>query len=246
MNVSGNHLSRVFEIAPNTTRADERAEHQRRFGLRVILQPISGPVSIYSSGTIPSSAPASGGNSFRWIWRFGIFIGSGPLTLTDSTVSGNHATDGGGIYKLRGQRCPDNSTVSGESCTSRWRGHLQARLAPSLWPTAPSPIHTADWDAKWSGNGGGIFAGGLNLGVTLNKHDRGGQLHRFWQRCQRHLFDCSSSVSVPNNVIGTGGSGVWVKWRQLVGACGCEARSIAEQNGRPHQDPCPAAGPAQP
>ena len=61
----------------------------------------------------------------------GVYIGSGTLTLTNSTVSGNSASDGGGgIYSESGTVTLTHSTVSGNSAA--WGGGIDSQFGTAV------------------------------------------------------------------------------------------------------------------
>jgi CSLREA domain-containing protein len=89
--------------------------------------------------------------------------------IADSTISGNSANDGGGIYNL-GNLALVNSTLSGNEATANGGGLYH--LEPSNTPAGVLWIKNATITANTAiASGGGIYrhgnTGGVNLGNTL-------------------------------------------------------------------------------
>ncbi len=93
-----------------------------------------GGIFNYGSGTLTVSSSTISENDGQGIFN------RGTLTVTNSTISGNSAEDGGGIYVLSGMVTVTNSTISG---------------------------NTAYGEVIVEGRGGGIYSSGAT-GVTLN------------------------------------------------------------------------------
>lgn len=93
----------------------------------------------------------------------GIFNNSIPMTLTNSTVSGNTSSgDGGGIYHYNAALNLVNSTVSGNMANGSGGGVNFFNPSPVNTPTATLNSVTitnnqADNDGNFSGDGGGFF-----------------------------------------------------------------------------------------
>jgi filamentous hemagglutinin family protein len=101
----------------------------------------------------------------------GIFS-NGVVTLTNSTVSGNTATnDGGGIYSFGGMTLT-NSTVSGNTATNSSGGIFGSGGAVTLTNSTVSGNRAFNFD------GGGVYSGGLltltNSTVSGNNSARNG------------------------------------------------------------------------
>ena len=111
---------------------------------------------IYNAGTLRlTNSTVSGNSAFN---GGGIFnFHTGTLTLTNSTVSGNSATDAAGGISNFGTINVSNSTISGNSATVAYSGIYNedtATLKNTIVANSPSP----------GGNcGGGITDGGYNL-----------------------------------------------------------------------------------
>jgi hypothetical protein len=108
LTVSGNHPSRVFEIATSFT--------VNISGLTIADGSVTGTTNgggIFNAGTLTITASTDRNNSG---FNGGGILNGGTLTVTDSTLSGNSANGGGGIFNLSGGRATvTNSTLSGNS-----------------------------------------------------------------------------------------------------------------------------------
>ena len=98
----------------------------------------------------------------------GVYIGfGGTLALTNSTVSSNSSANGGGIY-TRGALTLDNSTVSGNTVTSRGGG-IRALNTVNLNNSTVSGNTS-------TGNGGGIYSNSITTltNSTVSGNTSGG------------------------------------------------------------------------
>src|SRR5262245_58771123 len=107
--VSGNHASRVFNIAPTFT-VDIS-------GLTIAdgSVGIAFGGGILNAGTLTVTDSTLSGNSVRVGGQGGGIFNEGTLTVTGSTLSGNSASVGGGISNLGGTLTVTSSTLSGNS-----------------------------------------------------------------------------------------------------------------------------------
>jgi hypothetical protein len=114
LTVSGNNASRVFDIQSATVALS---------GL-IIAGGNGGGLGhgggIYSNGNLTLTGDAISGNVLNTIGAGGgVYNGSGgTLTITDSTVNGNQATQGAGIYNDGGTAVITNSTITGNTASS--------------------------------------------------------------------------------------------------------------------------------
>jgi hypothetical protein len=123
-----------------------------------------------NSALNPQGEPGLGG---------GIYVqGSSPnLTVQSSTISGNAADNGGGIYNLTFSPSSTtailNDTISGNTATGDGGGMVNGGAATVRFATITGNI--ADSDADGSGSGGGIIAGGLfSVGSSILVGNRRG------------------------------------------------------------------------
>jgi CSLREA domain-containing protein len=156
LTISGNKISRVFEVAQGVTAT------------------ISG-VTI-SGGSAAGSGTAGNGG--------GIFT-AGTLTVTNSAVSGNSAVSfGGGIYSITGTLTVTNSTISNNTCkdaggvavngpmsvtNSTFFGNTSIAGGGILLATGPLTLTNSTVSGNSATVGGGIYvsSGSLTLTSTI-------------------------------------------------------------------------------
>jgi hypothetical protein len=194
--VSGNHASRVFDIAGMF--------HVGIAGLTIANGTTSGNGGgIYNSGTLTISDSTLSGNSASGsigdggaIENLGSLMinnstlsgnsasftgggieNSGPLTISDSSLSGNSARGGGAIYSAFTTVTINNSTLSENSATLYFGGaiHNQGTLTVS---NSTLSSNTASGEG-----GGGIYTHTTspvtltNVTLTANRGGQGGGLY---------------------------------------------------------------------
>jgi hypothetical protein len=100
----------------------------------------------------------------------GIFFGGTLLTITDSTVSGNQANHGGGIYlDYGGSVSITNSTIR-ENVASSGAGGLGGGLyvADGMATLTNCTVSQNRSETNFTSNGGGIFVGGFGTLTLIN------------------------------------------------------------------------------
>jgi predicted outer membrane repeat protein len=138
--ISGNHLSRVFEVLPGTIIAPQVS--------------LSGLTIEYANSSGPIGSSDYGGDGG------GIFNG-GTLTLSGCNFSGNSAdTYGGAIYSAAGPITASNCVFSNNS-SARFGGAITAYNHPLSLSDCTFLDNTA-----WNGSGGAIEVATLNLTLS--------------------------------------------------------------------------------
>jgi hypothetical protein len=111
--------------------------------------------------TVQNLTIANGNNIASDGYGGGIYNGGGPLTVTNSTFSGNGASYGGGIYNGSGPLTVTNSTFSDNSARSDGGGIINNG--------GPLTVTNSTFSGNSAGGdyyGGGIYSGGGPLTVT--------------------------------------------------------------------------------
>ncbi len=125
--ISGNHVSRVFEIAYGTTVSLSGMTIENGMSPAT-----AGGGGIYNEGTLIITNCTISGNTTVDGLNGGGIDSYGPLTITGSTISGNSASvDGGGI-EAEASLILIDSTVSNNSTGAYGRRHREARRAGKL------------------------------------------------------------------------------------------------------------------
>jgi predicted outer membrane repeat protein len=157
--ISGQQLSRVFEVASGVTVSLNN----------LIITGGNADISwngggIYNWGTLTLSGCTLSGNS-AYSFGGGIYNeGTGTLTLSSSTLSGNSADFGGGIYNHFGKVTDSGSTLSGNTATDDGGGLYDSAGTVQLTWTLLS--------GNKANRGGGAFESAGKLTVYAgNLHD---------------------------------------------------------------------------
>jgi hypothetical protein len=156
LTVSGNHASRVFEVATGT--------HVALTGLTISNGLAAGANGggILNSGTLTVSASTLSSNSANFQWKGnkgaggdgGGIYNSGTLTVSASTLSSNSAGDGGGIWN----GYFDTLTVSGSTVS----GNSAGAGGAGIWNDGTLTVS----DSTLSGNSAATGAGIQNDGTV--------------------------------------------------------------------------------
>ncbi|MGQ0621975.1 MAG: choice-of-anchor D domain-containing protein [Panacagrimonas sp.] len=108
---------------------------------------------------------------------------SARLTITNSTVSGNAARNGGGLFNGAGTVILSNSTVSGNSASSYGGGiHNNSDAFSNRYGTVTMTNSTVSGNRAGRGGGGIYLIGPLTISnsiVSGNTADQGSELYRF-------------------------------------------------------------------
>jgi hypothetical protein len=140
--VSGNHASRVFDIAATFTMSLS--------GLTIADGSVSGQAfggGISNSGTLTVTNCALNGNTSATLEGGGIY-NAGTLTVSGSTFSGNFGA-GGGIFN-GGQLTVTDSVLSGNSTGT-------FSLGGGIYNAGTLPVSGSTLSGNSAGSGGGIF-----------------------------------------------------------------------------------------
>ncbi len=200
LTVSGNHASRVFELAATANQ-------------------------VTLSGLTISNGSANGGSAFQ---GGGILVDSGAaLTLNNSTVSGNSANQGAGINNegtmtISGSVVADNVATGSAFGGGIYNGGSSLTISGSTlsgnWAYAGGGIYnaggtlTVNGGSTLSGNsageGGGIFAGAgtvtvSNTTLSSNSAQYGGGIDNF------HAALTVSGSTLANNSASSVGGGIY-------------------------------------
>ena len=153
-----------------------------------VLHIISGSVSI-------SAITIQNGNSGDF--GGGIFAFSGPLTLTNSMLTGNSASNGGGIFNSTTTTLT-NSTLSGNSAGSGNGGGIY-----SLSGTVALTNSTLSGNSAPSGTGGGIY--GLSGTVALTNSTLSGNSAP--SGAGGGIFSTNATITLTNSIVANSTSG---------------------------------------
>lgn len=130
-----------------------------------IYKPVGSNAEVEISGLTISG----GGNTS---WGAGVWIGGATVTISDSTISGNHATgdiaSGGGINNGTGTLVIVNSTITGNTSTST-EGYAQAGAIKNGNGTLTIINSTISGNTAWAaGTGNSAFGGAIyNTGALV-------------------------------------------------------------------------------
>lgn len=151
LTVSGNHSSRIFDIAPGITAVIS--------GLAITDGFADGNVvvggAIVNGGTL-TLANSTLSNNSAFVYGGGVF-NSGTLTITHSALVGNSALYGAGVYNSGGTVMITNSSLSGNSVNNEGGGILNI---------GSMTIANSTLSANTASYGGGIFNNSGDLKVT--------------------------------------------------------------------------------
>lgn len=129
----------------------------------------------------------------------GLFVAG--LEMLRSTVSDNYASSsGGGIYKITGSIFDSivNSTVSGNRSDADGGGIFVQDFARLLLASSTVALNEADFDDAATGNGGGIFVEGSNGLVKLNNTIVAGNEDGSSGTFEPYAPDCATVMSIPS------------------------------------------------
>jgi hypothetical protein len=225
--VSGNHASRVFNIAATftvdilgLTIADGLATFSgggiyNAGTLNVSNCTVSGDSGsggsngggIYNAGTLTVSASNLADN-FASQAGGGIFNNGGTLTINHSTVSSNTArgsNGGGGLYNFFGTLTVSNCTFSGNS------GNGGGGLVNFDGTGTVCNCNLSGLNSGGAGNGGGILSSGDGATLTVSNCTVSGNLATFGGG----IYIASGTLTVSNctlsgNAAGSGGGGMYI------------------------------------
>jgi hypothetical protein len=151
LTISGNHASRVFEVAARTT--------VTLSGLTISNGQANSGGGINNSGTLTISACTLSNNLAPTSTGGGIY-NFGALTVTSSTISGNTAyDDGGGIYNVGTAIVNGGSTLTGNSAFAG--GAIYAGSGTVTISASTLSNNSATY------GGGGVYV--YNASLTVNR-----------------------------------------------------------------------------
>jgi large repetitive protein len=152
--ISGNGASAILEFDPHTTATVSGLTFTGSSGNAAIAT--TGAGSSLAIAACAFNANQNSGNNGGAVFA----SGSGPLTITSSSFSGNTAAAGGAVFANAGTVTVNNSTFTGNSSTSVGGAILALGLTVTMTNTTIAANHSA--------SGGGIFltGGALTLANT--------------------------------------------------------------------------------
>jgi CSLREA domain-containing protein len=132
--------------------------------------------------------------------------GSGPMTLTGVTVSGNVANGGGGIF-TNAPTALTNVTISGNLAADYGGGLYTGETSVDL-NNVTVTANTADSDASGTGNGGGLLVDGVSFPLNLSNTIVAGNIDA---SPGAEMPDCEpGATSLGHNLIGNTTGCSWV------------------------------------